>query len=420
MRDLLTSITRLPLSQQLALSASGCCLVATLTLVVLAGQSNRYTQQNLQVQFGQSMAEHLADRLSNELATGDMLGVAGELNRITQHSQISAGRALDVEGLELATAGFRPQDGLHFTSPIVLAGDTAGTAEVIIDTHIQRLAQQQFLLSMSGLALLLSVGVYLTTRAMAQRLAKNLQLVSAELAAVTGESEVSQNEVKALQERVAALPLELLQPRVIDAGGEDHYVDTAILFIHLRSLPGYLETVDERRLQRYVATVHRMIYGVAGFYSGELQVVRQFGLAIWFKGQHKTGSPALRGASCAWLIQQAAPELENSLRLSVGLGLSLGGSELGKGDERDIYPGLYTQAAVDELETLARKTYDGIHVTNFVSRDLDLVTRMAVEPAGGDGFRLGDLADGQRDLLERQLQILLKALVPEDVTGTGS
>ena len=107
MRDLLSSITRLPLSQQLALAASGCCLVATLTLVVLAAQSNRYTQQNLQAEFGQSMAEHLADRLGNELATGDMLGVAGELNRITQHSQISAGRALDVEGLELSSAGIR-------------------------------------------------------------------------------------------------------------------------------------------------------------------------------------------------------------------------------------------------------------------------------------------------------------------------
>ena len=419
MRDLLSSITRLPLSQQLALAASGCCLVATLTLVVLAAQSNRYTQQNLQAEFGQSMAEHLADRLGNELATGDMLGVAGELNRITQHSQISAGRALDVEGLELSAAGVRRPDGLHFTSSIVIAGDTAGTAEVTIDTEGQRSAQQQFLLSMSGLALLLSIGIYFATRAMAQRLAKNLQLVSAELAAVTGESEVSPNEVTALQERVAALPLELLQPRVIDGDSEDHYADTAILFIYLRSLPGYLETVDERRLQRYVATVHRMIYGAAGFYSGELQVVRQFGLVIWFKGQHKTGSPALRGASCAWLIQQAAPELETSLRLSVGLGLSLGGSELGRGDERDIYPGLYTQAAVDELEVVARQTQDGIHIADFVSQDLDLVTRMAVEPAGDDGFRLGDLADGQRDLLERQLQILLKALVPEDSASTG-
>jgi hypothetical protein len=94
------------------------------------------------------------------------------------------------------------------------------------------------------------------------------------------------------------------------------------------------------------------------------------------------------------------------------LGLSLGGSELGRGDERDIYPGLYSQAAVDELEALAKQTPDGIHVAEFVAQDLDLITRMSVETSAA-GFRLGGLADGQRDLLERQLQILLKALVPE-------
>ena len=412
MRELLSAARRLPLSQQLALTASGCCLIATLTLVGLAAQSNQYTQKNLQTEFGQSMAEHLADRLSNELATGDKLGVAGELNRIVEYSQIAAGRALDIEGLELAVAGVRQADGLLFSSPIMIAGDMAGLAEVSIDTSIQRAAQQQFLVAMSGLALLLSMGVYLATRTMAKRLAKNLQLVSAELASVTGEADVSPNEIKALQERVAALPLELLQPRQVEASGDDHYVDTAILFVHLRSLPGYLETVDDRRLQRYVATVHRMIFGAAGFYRGELQVVRQFGLAIWFSGQHKTGSPALRAASCGWLIEQAAPELESSLRLSVGLGLSLGGSELGRGDERDIYPGLYSQAAVDELEALAKQTTDGIHVAEFVAQDLDLITRMSVETSAA-GFRLGGLADGQRDLLERQLQILLKALVPE-------
>ena len=79
MRELLLAARRLPLSQQLALTASSCCLIATLTLVGLAAQSNQYTQKNLQTELGQSMAEHLADRLSNELATGDKLGVAGAL-----------------------------------------------------------------------------------------------------------------------------------------------------------------------------------------------------------------------------------------------------------------------------------------------------------------------------------------------------
>ena len=65
-----------------------------------------------------------------------------------------------------------------------------------------------------------------------------------------------------------------------------------------------------------------------------------------------------------------------------------------------------------KLEALAKQTPDGIHVAEFVAQDLDLITRMSVEPSAG-GFRLGGLADGQRDLLERQLQILLKALVPD-------
>ena len=73
-----------------------------------------------------------------------------------------------------------------------------------------------------------------------------------------------------------------------------------------------------------------------------------------------------------------------------------------------------------DLATSVSRVDDGIHVASFVAQDLDLVTRMSVEPAGDDGFRLGDLADGQRDLLERQLQILLKALVPEDAIGTGN
>ena len=51
----------------------------------------------------------------------------------------------------------------------MIAGDMAGLAEVSIDTSIQRAAQHQFLVAMSGLALLLSMGVYLATRTMAKR-----------------------------------------------------------------------------------------------------------------------------------------------------------------------------------------------------------------------------------------------------------
>ena len=111
MRDLLSSITRLPLSQQLALAASGCCLVATLTLVVLAAQSNRYTQQNLQAEFGQSMAEHLADRLGNELATGDMPLIRNrEVDRVEEWvaEAVDAGAEVVCGGKRLSASCYAP------------------------------------------------------------------------------------------------------------------------------------------------------------------------------------------------------------------------------------------------------------------------------------------------------------------------
>ena len=417
MRALMTAFNNLPLHQQLATVACLCCLLSSLALVALAGQSSAYTRANLQAEYGRAVAEQLARRLGTEMATGDLLGVVGELNKLTEQRGIAATRALDVDGNELAVAGDRELGEFSFSSAIVIAGDQAGVAEVALNTAAQDRTQFQFLLSLSGLAILLSVAVYIATRALALRLGRNLQDVAAELGSVGDHTSVSANEVAALRERVAALPLDLLKPPAMEASqGDQHYVTTAILFVHFRSLPGYLETVDERRLQRYVAHVHRLLYGAAGFYSGELQVVRQFGIAIWFTGPHKIASPAVRAASCAWLIRQTAPTLEQQLRLTVGLGIAVGGSELGRGDSEDIYPGLYTQSAVDDLERLARQPGDEIRLSDFLIGDLELTTRVAIETDTNGTNHMGEFADRHRDLLERQRHILLQALVTAEGT----
>ena len=122
----------------------------------------------------------------------------------------------------------------------------------------------------------------------------------------------------------------------------------------------------------------------------------------------------MRAASCAWLIQQTAPKLEEQLRLSVGLGLAVGGSELGRGDGEDIYPGLYTQAAVDELEVLAKQSGDTIHLSETLVQDVQLRNRVGIEEEPHGSFKLGQFADGHRDLVERQREILLRALITSD------
>jgi len=413
-------LTRLPLGQQLALTACLCCLGATLILVALSATSSRYTQDNLQAAYGDAVVGQLAYRLSSELATGDRLGVAGELTRLADQPGVAAARALDVEGNEMAMAGDRQALRSVFSAPIIIAGDVAGTAEVSVDTQGQDEAQLRLLLALAGLAAILSFVVYGVTRAMAHHLARNIRALSAELAEVTGDEGASANEVITLRQRIAALPLELLKPSVVSDSGSDHYVETAISFVYFRSLPGYVDTVDEQRLQRYVATVHRMIYGAAGFYDGELEVVRQFGLAIYFGGRHPSGSAALRAASCAWLIQHAATQIETQLRLSVSLGLAVSGSELGRGDATDIYPGLYTQASLDELMALARKPGEGVVIADFISDDIDLTTRAGIDTRDDGQSILGSLADGHRDLLERQLQILLRALADQEEPQAGA
>jgi len=410
MRQLIALLQKLPLSQQLALTASGCCFAATLLLVALAATSSSHTQSTLQAAYGEAVAEQLALRLGTELAIGDRLGIASELARLIEQNGIQGARAVDIEGAELAAAGSRDTAAPRFQWPIRIAGDIAGHAEVYLHTETQRQTQQRFVLLMSGLALLLSIVIFGITRAMGQRLARNLQAVSAELAEVTGHDATPENELKALRDRVAALPLDLLRPSPLASASDEHYQGTAIVYVYLRSLPSYLETIDERRLQRYVASLHRMIYGAAGFYSGDLAVVRQFGLAMYFTGHNTIGSPTLRAASCAWLIQRSAPAVGEQLRLSVNLGIAVGYSELGGGDHRDIYPGLYIQSSLDRLHSVCQQEREGIALVDEVCDDLDLQNRATIEAPSDDRKLLGAWVDSHRDLVERQRQILLRAL----------
>ena len=144
---------------------------------------------------------------------------------------------------------------------------------------------------------------------MGQRLARNISDAVAQLDAVSDDDSASVNEVHKLKDRINALPLDLLKSQDIVDRSEEHYHETAILCISLKHLPAYLETLDESRLQSYVATLHRMTFGSAGFYGGDLRVARQFGLAVYFSRTHAAAllcyaPPAVPGcyrAAASWL-----------------------------------------------------------------------------------------------------------------------
>lgn len=414
MEPILRRLRHQPLSHQLALVAAGCCLIATLILVAVASQSTQSILNTTLQEHAQAAVANLGLRAGNELAAGDRLGLAAALQFYTDQSLFSGARALDVDGNELAVAGARTTGGSLYRHAILIDGDSAGSVELYLDLTPQLEAKETLLWGLIALAGLLSTAVFAITRPMGQRLASDISDAVAQLDAISNEPSVSTNELHKLRDSVNSLPLDLLKSQNLSHQDEEHYRDTAILCIALKHLPGYLDTLDDTRLQAYVGLLHRIAYGAAGFYGGELSVIRQFGLAIYFSGSHSIGSPVLRAASCAWLLAQSAALAEKTERLSFMPGLAIGVSELGRGDAEDIYPGLYTQATLDELLELALQDVDAILLSSRAAEDDGLTARVGIDVIDEQWMAVGDIGGRHMDLLSRQLALLRRVVAPAE------
>ena len=107
-------------------------------------------------------------------------------------------------------------------------------------------------------------------------------------------------------------------------------------------------------------------------------MIRQFGLAVYFSGTHAAGS-VLRAAKAAWLLSRCCELAEKHDRLRFLPAMAIGLSELGRGDDQDIYPGLYIQATLDELLELASQEVEGILLSSHAAEDRGLTTRVGID-----------------------------------------
>lgn len=400
------------ISQQLALTAAGLCLLVSLALVTLAAISTGHMQAQQQREYGSALARQIATRIGTALETGDLLSVAASLQRFVETSSAEEVAIFDVEGKALGQAG--EALGQNFDSydwPVQVDDAVAGRVVITISTDSASAARLQFVLSLLGLSVLLSLAVYVTTRHLGQRLANRLR----ELANATALDEETVrpggNELALLAGNVEALPMDLLRTRSETNPREENYRTTAVLYLHLTSLADYIDTLDEQALHRYTDRLHQLVLAAADFYAGDLQVVRQFGLAVFFTGPNSAGSAGFRAASCAWLIQTACRKLEPRIRRSLSMATAISQSELGVGDRTDIYPGLYMQHTLDELEAICANRPPRILLSPSVCEDADVTARLqhhATELA--DFALLEEFAEPYSDLLERQLRLILRRL----------
>lgn len=401
------------LGQQFAILTAAVCLLVSLALVALGAISTRHMQSVLQEEYGTALAQLVASRVSSSLENGDLLSVSASLRRFINASAAQAIAVNDVEGKVLGLAGEAHGRNLgRYTAPVRIESDIAGQVVVTVNTDNAKAALLRFVLSMLGLAVLLSLAAYGMGRRFGLQVGGQLAALARK---VTLEEEPPThhpgNELALLEREVEALPMDLLRTRSEPGPQDENYRTTAVLYLHLSSLVNYVDTLDENSLQRYIERLHQVVYASAGFYAGDLQVARQFGLAVYFSGHNKAGSAAFRAASCAWLVKAVSRGLEKEMQLSLSMSMAISQSELGAGSGADIYPGLYTQHALDELQAVCSSKPPDILLSPAVCEDTDIAGRLECRPTEVmDYALLEEFAEPYQDLLERQLRLVLKRL----------
>lgn len=411
---MLNRLKKAPLNQQLAYVAAALCLLVSLALVVLAAISSKHLQSEQQAEFGRALAHQIARRVSISLETGDLLSITASLQRFVDTSSAAAVTIFDVDGKALGEAGEAQGEHLsQYRAPVRIESDIAGEVLVTIDTESASAAHRRFVLSLLGLSVLLSLAAYGVGMRFGKQLGARIGSLARTLALEDAPPAATRSsELELLETRVEALPMDLLRTRNDAQAREENYRSTAVLYLHLDSLSGYVDTLDEQSLHRYADRLHQVVYAASGFYGGELQVTRQFALAVYFTGPNNAGSAAFRAASCAWLIQAVAAELEQNIALSMKIIMAISQSELGIGDARDIYPGLYMQHTLDELQAVCASKPPKILLSPALTDDTDIQGRLELESTEVlDYVMLESFAGPYKDLLERQLQLILKRLM---------
>ena len=405
--------SNISLGQQLAILTAGLCLLVSLALVILGAISTRHMQALLQEEYGSALATLVATRVSTAMENGDLLSVSASLQHVIETSAAQAIMIQDVEYKTLRQVGETNGQSLYqYSAPWHIEADIGGQVVITTNAGKAHAAQLRFILSMLGLAVLLSLAVYGVSRRFGQHLGNRLSGLTRKIALEQEDPRAEPlNELLLLSKKIEALPMDLLRTRSEPSPQDENYQTTAVLYLHLSSLEHYVDTLDELSLQRYTDRLHQLVYAAAGFYAGDLQVARQFGLAIYFSGHNTAGSAAFRAASCAWLVQAASMALEKQMSLSLSVAMAIAQSELGVGNGTDIYPGLYTQHTLDELQVVCASRPPNILLSPTICEDTDIAGRLQYRPTEVMDYAvIEEFAGPHQDLLERQLRLILKRL----------
>jgi hypothetical protein len=410
--------SRLGLAHRLAIFCGALCLLVALSLALVGHLSSRYIlEQQLQSQ-GHAQAQHIAGKVAAVIGSGDLIALEVTLQKLLAENALVGISVYDVDQRQIGAAGIEHNElSYRFNATIKVARDIAGHIIVTTVPSQTMLEQKRMALGLFLLAILLSLFVTAISAKWAQKIAMRIHLVVETLQIDDSATPIQQpaDELEQLEQSVANLPLNLLKGSSQCDNSATDYEAAGLLYIRLNSLEDYVDTLDESSLLRYTRFQQQVIANASDLYGGELSVVRQFGLMVSFGGKHAAGSPVFRAASSAWIIQHLVTAMQPQVKLRLSMSLVCGISEAGAPNRRDIYPGLYSQHVIDELQLLAAADPTGILLTETACDEGSLSNKARLEPceqngAGHKAQCLQGFSEPVLDLLQRQLQLLLKQL----------
>jgi hypothetical protein len=186
-----------------------------LALVILGAISTRHMQTLLQEEYGSALATLVATRVSTAMENSDLLSVSASLQRIIDTSAAQAILIQDVEGKTLRQMGETDGKSVYqYSAPVHIETDIAGEVVITINAANAHAAQLRFILSMLGLAVLLSLAVYGVSRRFGQQLGNRLSDLARKIALEEEDPRAGPtNELLLLSKKIEALPMDLLRTR---------------------------------------------------------------------------------------------------------------------------------------------------------------------------------------------------------------
>ncbi len=400
-------LTRLSVAKYLALVGGSLCLIVSLTLVLVSILSSRYILLEQEADYGHAVAQEFAVEIGEVLGRGDRISLEVALEQLIAVNQLHGIAVYDVEQRQIGAAGI--PSGQTYSSPVNVAGKIAGELQIYLADNDALLEQRSMALSLVMLALLLSLFVSALSYRLANNPANRLRQLIEKLQLDSQPTE-SGSELEILEKTVAKLPLELLKPKHSVKAELADYETTGLLYIHLRSLLSYVETLDENALLRYTDFQHRLISSAAELYQGELQVVRQFGVLLSFGGEHQSGSPVFRAACCSWIIKHLAQSLRKRANLKLDMTYCIGVSEAGAITRGGFYSALYCQHIIDDMESLLPLTAGDIQCTDDAAADAGIINTVNLKSSETGQHTLEGFPAPTDNLVERQHQLLLSRI----------